>query len=141
VEADLRRRATEPAPPASLCQEVRWLDALAAGRAGDWALVTRLAEEGLGEPFSERESIRLAFLHCLAGAVEEAEHLLSQAIQLHGDAGVARLLAAWCEAEGLQAAAGRLRLGPASDVPGPAACLPGPTALEPGQAGPPERGR
>ena len=140
-EADLRRRAAEPTPPASICQDLRWLDALAAGRAGDWGHVTRLAEAGLGEPFSERESIRLAFLHCLAGAVEEAEHLLSQAIQLHGDAGLARLLADWCVAEGLQAAAGRLRLGPAGDVPGPAANVPRPEAHEPGPTGPPGRGR
>jgi len=114
----LRRRAAAPGAPEAIRWELRWRDALAAGRAGDWAEVSRLAEAGLGEPFSGQESIRLAFLHCLSGAVEEAEHVLSQAIQLHGDVGLAVRLAGWCEAEGLAAAAARLRLGAAGPGPG-----------------------
>jgi hypothetical protein len=108
-----RRLAAGAEAPAGLAEELRWHEALAAGRAGDWAAVSRLAEAGLAEPWSEREAARLAFLHCLSGAVEEAEHVLSQAIQLHGDAGLARAVAGWCEAGGLLGAAARLRAGAA----------------------------
>jgi len=99
----------EPTPPEALLQEMRWWRALAAGRAGDWAAVSALAEAGLAEPFSVRESARLAFLHCLSGRVEEAEHVISQAVQLHGDEQLPRRMAAWCEREGLVEAAARLR--------------------------------
>jgi hypothetical protein len=107
------RAAAAPDAPAALRHELRWWAALPAGRAGRWDEVTRLAEEGLGEPFSDREALRLAFLHCLSGSVEEAEHVVSQAVQLQGDEGLAARLAAWCEREGLAAAAARLRAGAA----------------------------
>jgi hypothetical protein len=93
--------------------ELRWWQALAAGRAGDWPAVTALAEAGLAEPCSDREAVRLACLHCLSGAVAEAEHVLAQAVQLHGDEGLAERVAAWCEREGLAVAAARLRAGAA----------------------------
>jgi hypothetical protein len=95
--------------PEALGHELRWWRALAAGRAGDWEAVSALAEAGLAEPFSVRESARLAFLHCLSGRVEEAEHVVAQAVQLHGDEGLPGRLAAWCEREGLHEAARRLR--------------------------------
>ena len=94
--------------PEALRQEVRWWQAAALGRAGDWDAVTALAGAGLAEPFSVRESTRLAFLHCLSGAVEEAEHVVAQAVQLHGDEGLPGRMAAWCAREGLVAAAARL---------------------------------
>ncbi len=108
-----RAAAAAPVAPEPLRQEVRWWDALAAGRAGDWDAVTALAEAGLAEPFSAREGLRLAFLHCLSGAVEEAEHVLSQAVQLHGAGALPDQLAAWCEREGLATASARLRAGAA----------------------------
>jgi hypothetical protein len=106
-EAAAWQRHAETAPEA-LRQEVRWWRALAAGRAGDWEAVSALAEAGLAEPFSVRESARLAFLHCLSGRVEEAEHVISQAVQLHGDERLPGRMAAWCEREGLREAARRL---------------------------------
>ncbi len=111
--APQREAAAAAGAPPSLRAEVRWWDALAAGRAGDWEAVSALAEAGLAEPFSARESLRLAFLHCLSGAVAEAEHVLSQAVQLHGDEALPGALAAWCERAGLAAAAARLRQGAA----------------------------
>jgi hypothetical protein len=108
-----RQAAASPQAAEPLRQEVRWWDALAAGRAGDWEGVSALAEAGLAEPFSPREALRLAFLHCLSGAVAEAEHVLSQAVQLHGDEALPGRLAAWCERAGLGAAAARLRSGAA----------------------------
>jgi len=118
AEAEAWRRAAEaPGAPERLGQEVRWWAALAAGRAGDWEVVTGLAEAGLAEPYSARESLRLAFLHGLSGSLAEAEHVLSQAVQLHGDEGLPAQLAAWFQREGLAAAAARLRAGAA----GPAA--------------------
>jgi len=99
--------ATAEAPEA-LRRELRWWQALAAGRAGDWEAVSALAEAGLAEPFSVRESARLAFLHCLSGRVEEAEHVISQAVQLHGDERLPGRMAAWCRREGLLDAAARL---------------------------------
>jgi hypothetical protein len=105
------RRWAEAAPgaPEALGHELRWWRALEAGRAGDWEAVSALAEAGLAEPYSVRESSRLAFLHCLSGRVEEAEHVVAQAVQLHGDETLPGRLAAWCEREGLIAAARRLR--------------------------------
>lgn len=105
--------AQAPGAPEPLRQEARWWEALAAGRAGDWPRVSALAEAGLAPPFSAREALRLAYLHCLSGSVEEAEHVVSQAVQLHGDAALARALADWCERDGLGAAAARLRAGAA----------------------------
>jgi Flp pilus assembly protein TadD len=104
-----RHADATPDAPEALRQEVRWWRALAAGRAGDWAAVSALAEAGLAEPFSVRESARLAFLHCLSGRVEEAEHVISQAVQLHGEERLPARMAAWCEREGLVEAARRLR--------------------------------
>lgn len=113
-EADaLRQAAAAAGAPEPLRQEARWCEALAAGRAGRWDEVSALAEAGLAEPFSPREALRLSFLHCLSGSVEEAEHVLSQAVQLHGDEALPRALADWCEREGLPAAAARLRSGAA----------------------------
>jgi hypothetical protein len=113
-EADRwRQAAAAAAAPEPLRQEVRWWAALAAGRAGDWDGVTALAEAGLAEPHSAREGLRLAFLHALSGSVEEAEHVLSQAVQLHGEEALPAALADWCEREGLRAAAERLRAGAA----------------------------
>jgi hypothetical protein len=109
--------AQAPDAPELVRHEVRWWAALAAGRAGDWEEVSRLAEAGLGEPFSGREALRLAFLHCLSGSIEEAEHVLSQAVQLHGDLALAGRLAAWCEREGLAQASTRLRDGAAGPAP------------------------
>jgi hypothetical protein len=108
-----RQAAAAPDAPEALRREVRWWDAQAAGRAGAWDAVSALAEAGLAEPFSPREALRLAFLHCLSGSVEEAEHVLSQVVQLHGDDGLPGLLAAWCDRAGLSAAAARLREGAA----------------------------
>jgi hypothetical protein len=107
--AEWSRRAEEPGAPEPLRQEARWWRAHAAGLAGDWAEVSRLAEAGLGEPFSLREASRLAFLHCLSGSLEEAEHVVAQAVQLHGDEALPARLAAWCEREGLGEAAKRFR--------------------------------
>jgi hypothetical protein len=104
-----QRAAAAPDAPEALRHEARWWRALAAGRAGDWAAVSSLAEAGLAEPFSVRESARLAFLHCLSGRVEEAEHVIAQAVQLHGEEGLPGVVAAWCEREGLGEAARRLR--------------------------------
>lgn len=104
-----RRHAESTAEaPEALRRELRWWQALAAGRAGDWEAVSALAEAGLAEPFSVRESARLAFLHCLSGRVEEAEHVISQAVQLHGDERLPGRMAAWCRREGLLDAAARL---------------------------------
>jgi hypothetical protein len=100
--------AAKDAPP-SLLQEVRWWRARAAADAGDWDQVTALAGEGLGEPFSEREAVRLAFLHCHSGSFEEAEHVVAQAVQTVSAEDLPRRLASWCEREGLLAAAERFR--------------------------------
>ncbi len=110
ADAEAWQRAAEaPGAPEALRQEGRWWRALASGRAGDWGAVSELAEAGLAEPFSVRESARLAFLHCLSGRVEEAEHVIAQAVQLHGEEGLPGRVAAWCEREGLGEAARRLR--------------------------------
>jgi hypothetical protein len=107
--ADAPDGLADPACPEALKQEVRWWRAVALGRAGDWDEVSALAEAGLAEPFSFRESMRLACLHCLSGAVEEAEHVISMAVQMGGDEALPGRVAAWCEREGLREAAARLR--------------------------------
>lgn len=103
------RRAGEPDAPAALAQEVRWWRAVEAARAGDWPAVSALAEQGLAEPFSEREAIRLALLHCMSGSFSEAEHVIAQAVQLGSDESLPSRFAAACEREGLLEAAARFR--------------------------------
>lgn len=100
-------RAGEPGAPAALLQEVRWWRAVESARARDWRAVSALAEEGLAEPFSEREAIRLALLHCMSGSLGEAEHVIAQAVQLGSDESLPRRFAALCEREGLGEAAER----------------------------------
>ncbi len=100
-------RAAEPDAPPALALEVRWWRAVEAARANDWPTVSALAEQGLAEPFSEREAIRLALLHCMSGSVAEAEHVIAQAVQLGSDESLPRRLAAACEREGLLEAAAR----------------------------------
>jgi hypothetical protein len=107
--APLVARAEAPGAPAALLQEVRWWRAREAADAGDWDRVSALADEGLAEPFSEREAVRLAFLHCASGSLEEAEHVIAQAVQTASPEDLPRRFAAWCEREGLQAAAARFR--------------------------------
>ena len=103
--------ATSAAPgaPPALLHEVRWWRAHDAARRGDWDAVSALAEEGLADPFTEREAIRLALLHCLSGSLEEAEHVIAQAVQTSSDEGLPRRFAALCEREGLADAAARFR--------------------------------
>lgn len=91
--------------PAALMQEARWWEAREAARRSDWDRVTALAGEGLGEPFSEREAFRLALLHAISGDLEEAQHVLAQAIQWQSDPSLLRRFAEACAAEGLDAAA------------------------------------
>lgn len=102
-----RRRAAEPGAPEALAREVRWWQAFEAARARDWDAVSALAEAGLAEPFSEREAIRLALLHCMSGSLEEAEHVIAQAVQLGSDESLPRRFAAICEREGLVEGAAR----------------------------------
>jgi hypothetical protein len=101
--------AAQPGAPAALREEVRWWRARDAADRGEWDAVSALAAEGLAEPFSEREAVRLAFLHCASGSLEEAEHVIAQAVQTVSDESLPRRFAAWCEREGLAAAAGRFR--------------------------------
>lgn len=101
--------AATPDAPEPLRQEVRWWRARDAAAAGDWDRVTALAEEGLAEPFSEREAVRLALLHCASGSLEEAEHVIAQAVQTVSEESLPRRFAEWCEREGLPAAAARFR--------------------------------
>jgi hypothetical protein len=103
------RAAAEPAAPAALLQEVRWWRACDAAARADWDAASALAEEGLGDPFSEREAVRLALLHCASGSLEEAEHVIAQAVQTSSDESLPRRFAEWCEREGLHAAAERFR--------------------------------
>ena len=98
--------ADAPEPP---LQEVRWWRARDGAGRGDWEAVSALAEAGLAEPFSEREAVRLALLHCISGSVEEAEHVIAQAVQTASDEGLPGRFAAWCAREGLAAAAARFR--------------------------------
>lgn len=104
-----RRAARESGAPEPLLREVRWWDAREAGERGDWDAVSDLAEAGIGEPWSERESVRIAFLHCLSGSLEEAEHVLAQAVQTVAGEDLPRRFAGWCEREGLREAAERFR--------------------------------
>ncbi len=101
--------AAAPDPPAALALEVRWWRAREAAERGDWVGVTALAEEGLAEPFSEREAVRLALLHCLSGDLAAAEHAIAQAVQTSSDESLPRRFAGWCEREGLADAAARFR--------------------------------
>jgi hypothetical protein len=107
--AGWERAAAAPGAPEALLHEVRWWRARDAADRGDWDAVTALAEDGLAAPFSEREAVRLAFLHCASGAFEEAEHVLAQAVQTGSDERLHRTFAAWCAREGLAAAAERFR--------------------------------
>jgi hypothetical protein len=101
--------ATRPGSPQPLLQEARWWQARDAAARADWDRVTELAQDGLGEPFSEREGIRIALLHALSGDLEQAEHVLSQVIQWQGDATLLRRFGEHCAAEGLAEAAERFR--------------------------------
>lgn len=104
----LEAAARAGAPPA-LRHEARWWEAHDAALRSDWDRVTALAGEGFGEPFSEREAVRLALLHVISGDVEEAQHVLAQAIQWRSDEGLLRRFADTCAAEGLAEAAGFFR--------------------------------
>ncbi|HSM92532.1 MAG TPA: hypothetical protein VLT47_06545 [Anaeromyxobacteraceae bacterium] len=95
--------------PPSLLHEARWWQAREAARGGDWERVTALAGEGLGEPFSEREAVRLALLHALSGDLDEAAHVLAQAVQWRSGEELLARFAELCEAEGLPEAAARFR--------------------------------
>jgi hypothetical protein len=101
--------ATRPGSPPPLLQEARWWQAREAASRADWDRVTELAQEGLGEPFSEREGIRIALLHALSGDLEQAEHVLSQVVQWQGDAALLSRFGEHCAAEGLAEAAERFR--------------------------------
>jgi hypothetical protein len=96
----------DPVPP-FVSAERRWWRAREAAARGDWEAVSALAEEGLGEPFSERELVRLAFLHCASGSLGEAEHVIALAVQTVSDESLPRRFAAWCGREGLAEAAAR----------------------------------
>ena len=98
-----------------MAHELRWWRAWAAAKRADWDQATALAEEGLGEPWSERERLRVALLHAMSGNVAQAEHVLSQVIQWSGDPTLLHRLADACDGEGLSAAAARFRgINPAS---------------------------
>jgi hypothetical protein len=101
--------AAAPDAPAALVQEIRWWRARDAADRGDWDRVTALAAEGLAEPFSEREAVRLALLHCVSGSLDQAEHVIAQAVQTSSDESLPRRFADWCDREGLHAAAARFR--------------------------------
>ncbi|HEX9052768.1 MAG TPA: hypothetical protein VF841_19735 [Anaeromyxobacter sp.] len=103
------RAAEDPGAPAALRQEVRWWRARDAADRGDWGEVTALAAEGLGDAFSEREGVRLAFLHAASGDLEQAEHLVAQAVQTVSDESLPRRFSEWCAREGLAEAAARFR--------------------------------
>jgi hypothetical protein len=113
--------ATHAGAPAALLQEARWWQAHEAASRSDWDRVSELAQEGLGEPFSEREGIRIALLHALSGDLEQAEHVLSQVIQWRGDATLLRRFAEACAAEGLPEAAERFRRTSGGGSPSPPA--------------------
>jgi hypothetical protein len=101
--------ARSPDAPPALLQEVRWWRARAAADRGDWDEVSALAEDGLAEPFSEREAVRLALLHCVSGNFDQAEHVIAQAVQTASDEALPRRFSAWCAREGLPEAAERFR--------------------------------
>jgi hypothetical protein len=109
LEAAWRGIAAAADAPEAVAQEVRWWTALDLAARAEWDALGALAERGLGEPYSERESVRLAFLHCLSGSFEEAEHVLAQAIQSGADETLLARFAGWCAREGLAAAAARFR--------------------------------
>jgi hypothetical protein len=110
AEAEPWVRAAEAAgAPEGLVREVRWWRARAAAARGDWGAVSALADEGLAEPLSEREAVRLAFLHCVSGDLEEAEHVLAQAVQTTSAESLLGSFSEWCAREGLEAAAARFR--------------------------------
>jgi hypothetical protein len=100
--------ARDGAPP-ELLHERRWWQAHAAALRADWDRVTTLAQEGLGEPFSEREALRIALLHAISGDLEQAEHVLAQAVQWRSDESLPRRFAEICAVEGLAEAAARFR--------------------------------
>ncbi len=101
--------AAQPGAPAALLHEVRWWGARDAADRGEWGEVTALAAEGLGEAFSEREGVRLAFLHAASGDLEQAEHLVAQSVQTVSDESLPRRFSEWCAREGLADAAERFR--------------------------------
>jgi hypothetical protein len=104
--------ATAPGAPEPLVRELRWWRARDAADRGDWDAVSALAEEGLAEPFSEREAVRLALLHCVSGCLGEAEHVIAQAVQTSSGEDLPDRFAAWCAREGLPEAAARFRRAP-----------------------------
>jgi len=103
------RAAAEPGAPEALLHEVRWWRARDAAERGGWGTVTALAAEGLGEAYSEREAVRLAFLHCASGDLEQAEHVIAQAVQTVSAESLPRRFSGWCAREGLAKAAERFR--------------------------------
>jgi hypothetical protein len=107
--AALLVKAAAPNAPAMLVQEARWWRAREAATHGEWDQVSALAEEGLAESSSEREAVRLAFLHCASGSLDEAEHVIAQAVQTCSDESLPRRFATLCEREGLLEAASRFR--------------------------------
>jgi hypothetical protein len=104
--------AAAPGAPEPLLREVRWWRARDAADRGDWDAVSTLAEEGLAEPLSEREAVRLALLHCVSGSLVEAEHVIAQAVQTSSAEDLLERFAAWCAREGLPEAAARFRPSP-----------------------------
>jgi hypothetical protein len=103
------RAAAAPGAPVALLHEVRWWRARDAADRGEWGEVTTLAAEGLGDGFSEREAVRLAFLHAASGDLEQAEHLIAQSVQTVSAESLPGRFAGWCAREGLAAAAERFR--------------------------------
>jgi len=103
------RAARAPDAPEDLVREVRWWRAREAADRGDWETVTRLAVEGLAEPLSEREAVRLAFLHCASGDLDAAEHVVAQAVQTGSAETLPARFGLWCGREGLVDAAERFR--------------------------------
>jgi hypothetical protein len=107
--ARLEGAALAPGADEALRCEERWWRARDAGERGAWDVVTALADEGVAAAGSEREAVRLAFLHCLSGSLGEAEHVIAQAVQSGSDEHLPEAFAAWCAREGLAEAAARFR--------------------------------
>ena len=107
--ARLEGAALAPGADEALRCEERWWRARDAAERGEWDVVTALADAGLAAAGSEREAVRLAFLHCLSGSLEEAEHVIAQAVQTASDEHLPETFAAWCAREGLADAAERFR--------------------------------
>ena len=103
------RAAAAPGAPVAIRHEVRWWRARDAAERGEWGAATALAAEGLGEAWSEREAVRLAFLHCASGDLDLAEHLIAQAVQTVSAESLPRRFSEWCAREGLADAAARFR--------------------------------